>query len=149
MPIRMPCLRNDANYNAAFAVYHQTRFSSGPALALYENCLRFLRVGTTGWIGLADGRGLLGVGGGQYTEYKHFRSKVLLPPVEQVNTHSDIRIAMKTKREKCSVGALRFSVELATDAAPLAETKNVLDETGPDESLRNWHCGRHRQAQCA
>lgn len=89
----------------------QTRFSSGPALALYENCLRFLKVGTTGWIALDDWRGLLGVGDGQYPEYKRFRSKVLLPSVEQVNEHSDIRVQMETKREKRRVVALRFSVE--------------------------------------
>ena len=98
----------------------QTRFSSGPALALYENCLRFQKVGTTGWIGLDDWRGLLGVGDGQYPEYKRFRSKVLLPSVKQVNEHSDIRIAMETKREKRRVVALRFSVERGP----------ALDETG-------------------
>ena len=98
----------------------QTRFSSGPALALYENCLRFLKVGTTGWISLDDWRGLLGVGDGQYPEYKRFRSKVLVPSVKQVNEHSDIRIAMETKREKRRVGALRFSVERGP----------ALDETG-------------------
>ena len=92
----------------------QTRFSSGPALALYENCLRFLKVGTTGWIALDDWRGLLGVGDGQYPEYKRFRSKVLLPSVEQVNEHSDIRVEMETKREKRRVVALRFSVERGT-----------------------------------
>ena len=89
----------------------QTRFSSGPALALYENCLRFLKVGTTGWISLDDWRGLLGVGDGQYPEYKRFRSKVLMPSVKQVNEQSDIRIAMETKREKRRIAALRFSVE--------------------------------------
>ena len=89
----------------------QTRFSSGPALALYENCLRFLKVGTTGWIRLEDWRGLLGVGDGQYPEYKRFRSKVLTPSIKQVNEQSDIRIAMETKREKRRIAALRFSVE--------------------------------------
>ncbi len=108
----------------------QTRFSSGPALALYENCLRFLKVGTTGWIGLDDWRGLLGVGDGQYSEYKRFRSKVLVPSVGQVNTHSDIRIAMETRREKRAVVALRFSVERASDASPLGELAAVLDGGG-------------------
>ena len=89
----------------------QTRFSSGPALALYENCLRFLKVGTTGWISLEDWRGLLGVGDGQYPEYKRFRSKVLTPSVKQVNEQSDIRIKMETRREKRRIAALRFSVE--------------------------------------
>ena len=93
----------------------QTRFSTGSALALYENCLRFLKVGTTGWISLEDWRGLLGVGDGQYPEYKRFRSKVLTPSVKQVNEHSDIRIAMETRRERRRVAAIRFSVERGPD----------------------------------
>ena len=110
----------------------QTRFSSGPALALYENCLRFLKVGTTGWIRLEDWRGLLGVGDGQYPEYKRFRSKVLTPSIKQVNEQSDIRIKMETKREKRRIAALRFSVERgpALDETAL----EVVIESGDGES---------------
>ena len=119
----------------------QTRFSTGPALALYENCLRFLKVGTTGWISLEDWRGLLGVGDGQYPEYKRFRSKVLTPSVKQVNEHSDIRIAMETKRERRRVAAIRFSVErgpaldqAAVEADPALEVviEAVVGEPGGD-----------------
>ena len=116
----------------------QTRFSSGPALALYENCLRFLKVGTTGWIRLDDWRGLLGVGDGQYPEYKRFRSKVLTPSIKQVNEQSDIRIAMETKREKRRIAALRFSVERgpALDETAL-EVVIEPDDGEPDAGSSN------------
>ena len=39
----------------------QAKFTSGYALALYENCLRFRRVGSTGWLELDTFRMLIGI----------------------------------------------------------------------------------------
>ena len=44
----------------------QRKFSSGYALALYENCVRFRKVGHTGSIQLATFRKLMGVGPREY-----------------------------------------------------------------------------------
>jgi len=49
----------------------QTRFASAYALALYENCVRFRKVGSTGFLELDTWRGLLGVEDGEYEEYKY------------------------------------------------------------------------------
>ena len=95
----------------------QTRFTSAAGLALYENCLRFVRTGSTGWISVDDWRGLLGVGEDQYTEYRRFWPKVLKPAIRQVNEQSDIRIEMETKRESRRITALRFAVRAAPAAA--------------------------------
>ena len=107
----------------------QASFTSQYALALYENCLRFVRTGSTGWLPVADWRGLLGVGEGQYGTYKALRQHVLSPAVSQVNTIGHIQVEMETRREGRSVSDLRFLVrpgaplleasEHATDAAPL------------------------------
>ena len=88
----------------------QERFGSGYALALYENCVRFRKVGTTGWISLDDWRGLLGVEDGQYGEFKYLNRGVLKPAVDEVNLYSDIRIVMETRREDRRVVALKFAV---------------------------------------
>ncbi|MDT7858275.1 replication initiation protein [Rubrivirga sp. S365] len=104
----------------------QTRFSSGTALALYENCLRFLNVGTTGWIDVGDWRGLLGVGEDQYTAFSAFNQKVLARAVKQVNAHSDIRIEMEKKKEGRQIAALRFKVT----AAPAFETASLPSGDG-------------------
>ena len=109
----------------------QTRFRSSAALALYENCLRFVRTGSTGWISLDEWRGLLGVEDDQYAEYKRFRSKVLVPSVDQVNEHSDIRIAMETRREKRRVMALRFAVTPVSTGTPIGS----LFEDGGEDGL--------------
>jgi hypothetical protein len=88
----------------------QERFGSGYALALYENCVRFRRVGTTGWITLERWRDLLGVEEGQYEQFKYFNRDVLKPAVREVNRYSDIRVKMETKRESRRIVALKFTV---------------------------------------
>lgn len=88
----------------------QERFGSGYALALYENCVRFRKVGTTGWIALDDWRGLLGVEEGQYAAFKYLHRGVLKPAIDEVNQHSDIHLSMETRRERRRVVALKFSV---------------------------------------
>ena len=88
----------------------QERFGSGYALALYENCVRFRKVGSTGWIDLDRWRDLLGVEPGQYEAFKYLNRDVLKPAVAEVNRYSDIRVEMDRKREKRRVAALKFSV---------------------------------------
>ena len=88
----------------------QTRFTSQYALALYENCLRFVRTGSTGWLPVADWRGLLGVGEGQYPAYKAFRQHVLSPAVKQVNSVGHIEVEMETRREGRKIADLRFLI---------------------------------------
>lgn len=88
----------------------QTRFTSQYALALYENCLRFVRTGSTGWLPVADWRGLLGVGEGQYPAYKALRQHVLSPAVRQVNSVGHIEVEMETRREGRKIADLRFLI---------------------------------------
>ena len=120
----------------------QKRFNSQYALALYENCVRFRKVGTTGWIDLDLWRDLLGVEEGQNAEFKYFNRDVLKPAVEEVNARSDIRVDMRTRREKRRVVALRFTVEeqaqqeLALDGLagmPVFDTRALAPE--PEELL--------------
>lgn len=112
----------------------QARFGSGYALALYENCVRFRKVGTTGWIDLETWRDLLGVGEEQYTEFKALRQKVLAPAVKEVNEFSDVRVEMETKRSKRRVVALKFVVSDAPPDGPAAAAKELGGALG--SSLR-------------
>ena len=118
-----PTLRRQLANPAVYARINlaiQARFGSGYALALYENCVRFRKVGTTGFLPLDTWRGLLGVEDGQYPEYKYLNKQVLKRATDEVNRYSDIRVEMETKREGRSVAALRFTVA----------------EAPPDESAR-------------
>ena len=90
----------------------QRKFSSSYALALYENCLRYRRIGTTGWIGLDILKRLLGIGDtdGYYQDFRKFNDKVIKPAVRQVNDTSDLLLEIDYQRDRRRVSAVRFRV---------------------------------------
>lgn len=89
----------------------QRKLSSGYALALYENCLRYRRVGNTGWIDLKVFRKLMGVSPNEYSDFRRLNARVIKGPVQQVNESSGIILIPEYKREKRRVMAIRFKVE--------------------------------------
>lgn len=89
----------------------QKQFSGSYALALYENCLRFKRVGSTGWIPVETWRRLLGADASMYDEFKHFSSEVIKRAVKEVNQVSNILVTPEYRREARRVVEIRFLVE--------------------------------------
>lgn len=89
----------------------QRQFSGGYALALYENCLRFKRTGSTGWISVEIWRRLLGADASMYDEFKHFSSEVIKKAVKEINQVSNIIVTPEYKREARRVVQIRFLVE--------------------------------------
>lgn len=74
-------------------------FSSRYALSLYENCLRYAKVGTTGWKEVDEWRSLIGIP--ETATYKTFgvvNKKILKPAIDQINRLSDLSIAPGFKR---------------------------------------------------
>ncbi len=90
----------------------QRRFSSGHALALYENCFRFVRVGSTGWWDLDTFRRLMGVADSDYYQtYKHLNAKIIKPAVAEVNKTSNILVTPQVRKQGRSVTGIRFAIE--------------------------------------
>ena len=90
----------------------QRKFTSGHALSLYENCLRYRSIGSTGWWALETFRKLMGVDDNDYyADFRRLNSKVIKPAVKQVNTASDILLTAEKKSEKRRVVAIRFLIE--------------------------------------
>ena len=90
----------------------QRRFTSGHALALYENCYRFHRTGSTGWWPLETFRRLMGVEDSSYYEvYKHLNAKIIKPAVAEVNRTSNIVITPATRKRGRAVTDIRFLIE--------------------------------------
>jgi plasmid replication initiation protein len=94
-------------------------FHGAYALALYENCVRFIGTGMTGNYTLPVWQRLLGVGidreGNQvpsaYDKFKHFNGQVLKPAITEVNESSDIFITPIWSKEGREVKAIQFKVE--------------------------------------
>lgn len=90
----------------------QRRFTSGHALALYENCYRFVRTGSTGWWPIDLFRRLMGVDGSTYYEsFKHLNAKVIKPAVAEVNKTSNILITSELHKMGRQVSEIRFLIK--------------------------------------
>ncbi|WP_138472566.1 replication initiation protein [Poseidonocella sp. HB161398] len=90
----------------------QKRFTSGHALALYENCYRFVRTGSTGWWPLDLFRRLMGVDGSAYYEvYKQLNAKIIKPAVAEVNKTSNILVTPEVRKQGRAVTDIRFLIK--------------------------------------
>jgi len=97
----------------------QKQFSGTYSLALYENCVRFRGVGSTGEISVDLWRQLLGVGVDRlgkpvksaYDEFKHFNNQVIKPAIKEINLISDIYVTAEYTKQGRNVVAIKFSVE--------------------------------------
>ncbi|NPD15987.1 replication initiation protein [Xinfangfangia sp. D13-10-4-6] len=89
----------------------QRRFTSGHALALYENCYRFVRTGSTGWWSLDLFRRLMGVADSPYyDEFKHLNAKIIKPAVAEVNKTSNISVVPELRKLGRQVSEIRFLI---------------------------------------
>jgi len=106
----------------------QRRLSSYQTLALYENCKRFQRVKSTGWIDVDMWRKLLGVDKlPSYANFKVFNSRVIKRSVEEINKHADISLKVEYRRESRKVSAIRFKISPNTQPT-LFETPEERDD---------------------
>lgn len=89
----------------------QRRFTSGHALALYENCYRFVRTGSTGWWPIELFRRLMGVADSPYyDEFKHLNAKIIKPAVAEVNKTSNIVVTPEFRKMGRTVTDVRFLI---------------------------------------
>lgn len=103
---------HDPKIYALINVNIQRNFSSGHGLALYENCYRFVRTGSTGWWTLDTFRKLMGVDGSSYYEsFKHLNAKIIKPAVTEVNKSSDIEITPEFRKKGRAVTDIRFLIK--------------------------------------
>ena len=110
-----PALADKLSDPKVFALINlniQRRFTSGHALALYENCYRFVRTRSTGWWSLDTFRRLMGVSDSAYYEsYKHLNAKIIKPAVAEVNKTSNIVIRPEIRKRGRAVSDIRFLIE--------------------------------------
>lgn len=85
---------------------------SSHALALYENCYRYVDIGRTAWWDLDVFRKLMSVDGlASYQEYKILKRDLITPSIREINKLSNINLEMETRRKGRSVVGLRFIVK--------------------------------------
>lgn len=136
----------------------QRKFSSSYALALYENCLRYRRIGTTGWIALDILKRLLGISetDGYYQDFRKFNDKVIKPAVRQVNDTSDLLLEIDYQRDQRKVAAVRFRVSDNPQMLLFAQHQAAISMAeqappaydNPEERLERLERMREKLAAC-
>ncbi|MEO8627534.1 MAG: replication initiation protein [Betaproteobacteria bacterium] len=106
----------------------QRLFRSGYALALYENCLRFVEVGQTGTYDVQTWRELLGATEDVYQEFKYFKRAVLNTAIAEVNAVSNISLGLVMFKQGRRVERLQFKVDRQKQMAlSLVASAGVVD----------------------
>lgn len=101
---------SDPEVFATINIGIQKKFKGGYSLTLYENCVRYKNVNSTGWWDLSTFRRLIGADAEMYKEFKRLSAFVITKSVEEINAVSDIKIAVEYQRIGRKVVALRFTV---------------------------------------
>lgn len=106
-------LHNPRMY-ARLSLSLQNNFKSKYALTLWELCTDYVggerETGETGFIALHDFRNLMGVDEGAYKQYRELNKYVLKPAVAEVNSVSDLKVAVDYQHKGRKVVALKFKV---------------------------------------
>lgn len=138
----------DPEIYATINIGVQRRFEGGYALTLYENCIRYKLVGSTGWWELDRFRKIIGATAPMYDEFKYLKRDVITKPVDEINRVSDIRLTPEFQKEGRKVSAVRFLIaetpqqsllkpEVMDEHAELRESETFkrLQEHGIGERL--------------
>lgn len=100
----------DPEIYATINIGIQRRFEGCYALTLYENCLRYKAVGSTGWWELNRFKKIVGATAPMYDEFKYLKRDVITKPVEEINRISDIQLVPEYQKQGRKVIAIRFLV---------------------------------------
>jgi plasmid replication initiation protein len=100
----------DPEIYATINIGVQRRFEGGYALTLYENCLRYKAIGSTGWWELNRFRRIVGADAGLYDDFRRLNERVIRPSVKEINRVSDIQLEPEFQKQGRKVSAVRFLI---------------------------------------
>jgi plasmid replication initiation protein len=100
----------DPEIYATINIGIQRRFEGSYALTLYENCLRYKIVGSTGWWELNRFKKIIGASAAVYDEFKYLNRDVIIKPVDEINRISDIQLVPEFQKQGRKVTAVRFLI---------------------------------------
>lgn len=125
----------------------QNNFSSAYTLNLYENCIRFRKVGSTGFREVPVWRELLGATSSMYDDFRHFSNHVIKKAITEINKVSDIKISVEYQRHVRKVSHLKFIIEENREngvievAAPNDESLELIRASTAYKRLRDHGLG--------
>ena len=100
----------DPEMYATINIGVQRRFEGSYALTLYENCIRYKAVGSTGWLELERFRRIMGADAALYDDFYRLNERVIKPSLKEINRVSDIQLAPEFQKQGRKVNAVRFLI---------------------------------------
>ena len=100
----------DPEIYATINIGVQRRFDSSYALTLYENCVRYKTVGSTGWWDLVKFRHIMGANAVLYDEFYRLNERVIKPSIKEINSVSDIQLAAEFQKQGRRISGVRFLI---------------------------------------
>ena len=116
-------------------------FTSKYAIALYENCVRFRDVKSTGFKTVDEWRALIGVPDEKlYESFGNVNARILKVAVNQINKLSDITINPEYKREGKgkAVTHIKFTIDKREGFIPLSTPPEQLSLLDYSEITKKW-----------
>lgn len=109
------------------------RFRRASSLAVWEFCVRFQKIGRTAevpWEQLRDM--VLGetAEGKTYQEFKYFKAKVLKPAIAEVNSESNLTIALVENKIGKRVNSLRFEIKSKVVVEEVTDNPQSIEVVG-------------------
>lgn len=118
---------------ATISLASQQALSSKYSFALYENCVRFKDVPSTGFWTLPVFRQLVGAGASSFDDFKTLAARVINPAVEEINRMTNISVVVSYERRGRRVTGIRFEVTETQQLSLLAvpdEGESLTPEEG-------------------
>jgi plasmid replication initiation protein len=100
----------DPEMYATINIGVQRCFEGSYALTLYENCIRYKSVGSTGWLELERFRRIMGADAALYDDFRRLNERVIKPSLKEINRVSDIQLAPDFQKQGRKVSAVRFLI---------------------------------------
>lgn len=100
----------DPEIYATINIGVQRRFEGSYAFTLYENCIRYKEVGSTGWWELERFRRIMGADAALYDDFRRLNERVIKPSLKEINRVSDIQLAPEFQKQNRKVTAVRFLI---------------------------------------
>jgi hypothetical protein len=100
----------DPEMYATINIGVQRRFDGSYALTLYENCIRYKAVGSTGWWELERFRRIMGADAALYDDFYRLNERVIKPSLKEINCVSDIQLVPEFQKQGRKVSAVRFLI---------------------------------------
>jgi plasmid replication initiation protein len=114
-----------------YKIENIAKLNSQYSIRLYELLVSWLSAGQTPLIELEDFRNQLGLGSMEYGRIQHFKERVLLPAIEQINENTDITISHKQHKAGRNIKGFSFTIKAKkkkTEPKKPSEAKKPVKE---------------------